>query len=112
MKSIRFVFTDAALTDLNPRLDMSEVTLINTALQRCHCTCATWLKPGVKVTRRIEVVVELDVAALFQMRDRFRHHAMTEMALSHPQEFRAAPCLMDAFDFRRWSNRIEFSGYE
>jgi hypothetical protein len=33
----------------------------------------------------IEVVAELNVTALFQVRDCFRHHAMAEMPLSHSQ---------------------------
>ena len=60
----------------------------------------------------IEVVAELNVTALFQVRDCFRHHAMAEMALSHAQQFGAAPCLVDGFYFRRRSNRIELSGDE
>ena len=52
------------------------------------------------------------IAALFQVRDRFSHHSVAEMSLSHAQQFRAAPCLVDRFNFRRWSNRIEFPGDE
>ena len=50
----------------------------------------------------------LQIATLFQSRDCFPHHAITEVSLLDPQQFRAAPFLLNRFDLAGWSDRIEF----
>jgi len=42
-----------------------------------------WLKSGVSKARPHRIDAQLNVAALFQVRDCFWHHAMAEMSLSH-----------------------------
>ena len=41
------------------------------------------LKPGVNETLALNTARQLQIAAFFQVRECFPHHAVTEMSLSH-----------------------------